>query len=107
MQIPLHPTAKTIIGGEEKEGLIFKLPTADGVNKIVKQWVKDAGITKHITWHCARLSFSVLLQDEGVNTATVAGMLGHTSTKQVENTYKRYRVHIGRKAIQKLPSPEL
>jgi integrase len=105
VHIPMHPTAQ-LIAGERKQGLIFNLPTADGANKILKQWVKDAGISKHITWHCARLSFSVLLQDEGVNTATVAGMLGHTSTKQVENTYKRYRIHIGRKAIQKLPSTE-
>jgi len=105
VHIPMHPTAQ-LVAGERKDGLIFNLPTADGANKILKQWVKDAGISKHITWHCARLSFSVLLQDEGVNTATVAGMLGHTSTKQVENTYKRYRIHIGRRAIQKLPSSE-
>jgi integrase/recombinase XerD len=105
VHIPMHPTAQ-LIAGERKQGLIFNLPTADVANIILKQWVKDPGISKHITWHCARLSFSVLLQDEGVNTATVAGMLGHTSTKQVENTYKRYRIHIGIRAIQKLPSAE-
>ena len=103
VEVPLHPIVKQLLG-ERKQGLIFNLPTADGANKILKDWCKAAKIEKHITWHCARLSFSVLLQDESVNAATVAGMLGHTTTRQVEETYHRYRVHIGKKAIDKLPT---
>jgi integrase len=103
LEIPLHPIAAAIVG-EHKTGLVFTLPTADGANKVIKKWCEDAGLEKHITWHCARLSFSVLLQDEGVNSATVAGMLGHTTTKYVESTYQPYRVHVGRKAIEKLPT---
>ncbi|TMI63635.1 MAG: site-specific integrase [Bacteroidetes bacterium] len=106
VEIPLHNITKLIIG-KPKTGLVFHLPSSNAANKILKKWCEDAGLEKHITWHCARLSFSVLLQDEGVNSATVAGMLGHTSTKYVETVYQRYRVHIGRKAIQKLPSTEL
>jgi integrase/recombinase XerD len=109
VEVPLHPIVTQLLG-ERKEGLVFQLPTADGANKVLKNWVTAAKIAKRITWHCARLSFSVLLQDESVNTATVAGMLGHTTTRQVEETYYRYRVHIGKKAIAKLPggsfSPE-
>lgn len=105
VEIPLHPIAKAILG-QRKRGLLFRLPTANGANKILQEWTTAAGVIKHITWHCARLSFSVLLQDEGINTATVAGMLGHTSSKMVEVTYQRYRIQVGKKAIQKLPSPE-
>jgi len=86
VEVPLHSIVKQMLG-ERKQGLIFKLPTADGANKILKDWVRSAKIDKRITWHCARLSFSVLLQDESVNVATVAGMLGHTTTRQVEETY--------------------
>ncbi len=92
VEVPLHPIAKLLLSNK-KQGPIFKLPTANGANKVLKSWAQAAGIKKHITWHCARLSFSVLLQDEGVNVATVAGMLGHTSTRYVEETYKRYRIH--------------
>jgi integrase/recombinase XerD len=106
VEIPLHDIA-AIIAGEPKNGLVFRLPSHGGAIKILKKWCEDAGVHKHITWHCARLSFSVLLQDEGVNSATVAGMLGHTSTRYVETTYQRYRVHVGRKAIQKLPVADL
>lgn len=102
VEIPLHETAKKIMG-KRGSGLVFRLPSPEGANKMLKQWCVSAGIDKQITWHCARLSFSVLLQDENVNTATIAGMLGHTTTRQVEETYQRYRVRIGQRAIQKLP----
>jgi len=51
----------------------------------------DAGIEKHITWHCARLSFSILLQDAQVDNATVALLLGHTTSRYVNETYKRHQ----------------
>lgn len=102
LDLPLHPVASQILG-ERKEGLVFKLPTADGANKLLAKWCDDAGLNKHITWHCARHSFSVLLQDKGTDIATVAGMLGHTSTKYVHKTYKRYRKSNALEAINRLP----
>lgn len=103
LDLPLHPVALKILG-ERKTGLVFKLPTADGANKVLAKWCDDARLGKHITWHCARHSFSVLLQDNGIDVATVAGMLGHTSTKYVHKTYKRYRQVNALQAIQKLPN---
>lgn len=102
LERPLHKVAVEIIG-DRKEGLIFQLPTQDGANKLLQEWANDAGITKHISWHCARHSFSVLLQDSGVDAATVAGMLGHTSTKFVHKTYQRYKDTNGQMALNKLP----
>lgn len=103
LDLPLHPIARKILG-DRKSGLIFKLPTADGANKILGNWCDDAGLCKHITWHCARHSFSVLLQEKGTDIATVAGMLGHTSTKYVHKTYKRYKKNNALEAISKLPA---
>jgi integrase/recombinase XerD len=102
LERPLHEIAREIIG-ERKEGLVFYLPSADGANKLLQEWATDAGLEKHISWHCARHSFSVLLQDEGTDTATVAGMLGHTSTKFVHRVYQRYRHLNAVEAIQTLP----
>lgn len=102
LDLPLHPVAVKILG-ERKDGFVFRLPTADGANKILAKWCDDAGLGKHITWHCARHSFSVLLQDKGTDIATVAGMLGHTSTKYVHKTYKRYRRANAIDAINRLP----
>lgn len=111
--LTLHGIAKAILdkrkarfGGHLAEGIIFKLPTADGANKILGEWLADAKIGKHVTWSCARLSFSILLQDKRVDDATVALLLGHTSTKYVHSTYKRHRPKDQTEIIAQLPSPE-
>jgi site-specific recombinase XerD len=103
VEIPLHDIAKQVV---EKRGTgkVFDLPTQDGANLVLKTWVKNAGISKHITWHSLRHSMSVLLQDAGVAVATVAGLLGHTTSKYVHKTYQRYRPPAGEDAIKKLPS---
>jgi integrase len=109
--ITLHPIAQAILNKRKNrlsifEGSfkVFNLPSADGANKILGIWCNDAGIKKHITWNCARLSFSILLQDANVDAATVALLLGHTSTKYVNEIYKRYRPKNQMAIIQKLPS---
>lgn len=103
VEVPMHEVAKEIVkdGGQ---GRVFLLPTQDGANKILKGWVRSGGIDKHITWHSLRHSMSVLLQDAGVAVATVAGLLGHTSSKYVHKTYQRYRRNEGEEAVKKLPS---
>lgn len=105
VEVPLHDIARQVVStpGRPNEK-VFDLPTQDGANKVLKAWVKSAGINKHITWHSLRHSMSVLLQDAGVAVATVAGLLGHTSSKYVHKTYQRYRRDAGEDAIKKLPS---
>jgi integrase len=117
VELTLHPIAGRILGNRKKlaevrgggasEGkLIFSLPTADGANKAVSNWVARAGIGKYITWSCARLSFSILLQDANTDTATVALLLGHTTTRYVNETYKRHRPKNQAETIAKLPAAE-
>ncbi len=111
--ITMHPVAKTMIDrrrarvqGEMEKKKIFALPTANGANKILKEWVRLARIDKPVTWSVARLSFSILLQEKLVDTATVALLLGHRTTKYVNDTYKRHRPKDQQEVIAKLPSPE-
>jgi integrase len=85
---------------------IFSLPTADGANKAIRNWVKRAGIDKDITWSCARLSFSILLQDANADAASVALLLGHTTTRYVNETYKRHSPKDQSAIIAKLPDAE-
>jgi site-specific recombinase XerD len=85
---------------------VFQLPTNDGCNKVLQQWVKSAGIDKYIPWSCTRLSFSILLQDKKVDLATVAYLMGHTTTEHVFKTYKRYRPADQTASVSTLPAPE-
>lgn len=90
-----------------RHGLVFNLPSQDGCNKVLEQWVGFTRIRKHITWSCARLSFSILLKDKNVDDATIAYLLGHTTTEQVQKTYRRYRPKNQVETISNLPSPDL
>ena len=69
-------------------------------------FLKATGIKKNITWSCARLSFSILLQDRNVDDATIAYLMGHATTGQVRKIYKRHRPKSQQEAIGYLPSPE-
>jgi integrase len=111
--LTLHPIAKAIlekqkdkISKRKKDSTrVFIIPCHDGANKALEGWMKAAGINKHITWSCARLSFSVLLQDKNVDKATVAYLMGHTTSELVDSTYKRHSPKDQTEAISKLPSP--
>ncbi len=103
--VPLHPKALAILEAIPKGNptdKVFKLPGANGANKAVKGWVKNAGMTKHLTWHSARHYVSVMLQLKGVDPQTVAGIMGHASTEHVMKTYKRYVTSAAIVAINKL-----
>jgi integrase len=111
--LTLHPIAKAILEKRQKaisDGAIadkvFRLPSNNGCNYALVDWTEAAGIEKHITWSCFRLSFSILLQDKNVDDATVAYLLGHTSTKYVNRTYKRHRPKDQSSVIAQLPTPE-
>jgi integrase len=45
-----------------------------------------------------------LLQQKGIDLATVTGMLGHTTIKYVQQTYKRYLQDTAKEPIKKLPT---
>lgn len=111
--LTLHPIAKQILeklriksSVANRANKVFCMPSQNGANKILKQWMGYAGIDKHITWSCARLSFSILLQDKNVDDATVAYLLGHTTTEQVQKTYKRHRPKDQSVSISHLPAPD-
>ena len=63
---------------------VFKLPHYNICNLYLRKWVKEAGIKKKITWHCARHSFAVNVLTKGANIKTVSSLLGHTSIKMTE-----------------------
>ncbi|GAB3950111.1 site-specific integrase [Spirosoma harenae] len=53
-------------------------------NKILKQWVKDAGITKPITFHSFRHTYATLQISLGTDIYTVSKMLGHRELKTTQ-----------------------
>ena len=54
------------------------------INNTIRDWVADAGISKRITFHCARHTFATLLISADTNLFVVSKLLGHRSIKTTE-----------------------
>lgn len=63
---------------------IFPLPSYKKCLIELQKWVDEANINKHITWHCARHSFSFNILKKGATQKTLSRLLGHSSTKHTE-----------------------
>lgn len=85
--VPLNDTLIRLIGEPSDDNFdeqVFKLPHYNICNLYLRKWVKEAGLKKKITWHCARHSFAVNVLTKGANIKTVSSLLGHTSIKMTE-----------------------
>ena len=108
--IPLNDGLISIIGHpsspDNTDEVIFKLPSHTMCLKALRHWTARAGITKHITWHCARHSFAVNILNNGANIKTVASLLGHSGLKHTEK-YTRAVDKLKEDAINSLPKLKL
>jgi integrase/recombinase XerD len=107
VNMKLHATAMFILGESgKKDELIFRLPSHTACLKDLKKWVENAGIDKHITWHCARHSFGTNLIFHGADINTASNLLGHASLKYTQR-YAHVVKSMKEKAIDNLPKIEL
>ena len=108
--IPINDMLLEIIGPKPDDAtdntLIFPLPSMESCLHSLRYWVEQAGIKKHITWHCGRHTFGTQLLANGANIKVVADLLGHSSLKYV-NTYVRAVDEQKKKALDSLPKIEL
>ncbi len=63
--------------GERGEGLVFKGLKRTMIYAQLRKWIAEAGIDKHITFHCFRHTFAVLQLSKGASIYTVAKMMTH------------------------------
>lgn len=104
--IPLNEGLIKLIGSpknpDNRDEVIFTLPSYSSCLSGVKHWMKQAGINKHISWHCARHSFAVNTLNNVANIKTVASLLGHSGLKNTEK-YTRAVDSLKQDAINSLP----
>lgn len=76
-----------LLCGDRLDGdrLVFEgLPSPSWISKPLERWIKSAGITKHITFHCFRHTFATLQLANGTDIYTVSKMLGHTNVRTTQ-----------------------
>ena len=62
----------------DSDRLIFEgLQDPSWISRPIARWVEEAGITKHITFHCFRHTYATLQLTSGTDIYTVSKMLGH------------------------------
>ena len=105
--INLNENSIQIIGKAGKRNdFVFKLPSHTACIKDLKVWCKKAGITKKITWHCARHSFATNIIFYGSDVNSASSLLGHSSLAYTQR-YLRVVESLKEKAVQNLPSINL
>lgn len=79
--VPLSENAISVLPSKRENtetDSVFDLPKESTIRKVLKKWVSDSGIDKHITFHQARHTCATLLLNSGVDIYTVKEILGHT-----------------------------
>lgn len=84
--LPISEQAFSLCGEpQEPERHIFEgLTGSSWISRPLKKWMKAAGITKNITFHCSRHTFATLQLENDTNIYTVMSMLGHTNVKTTQ-----------------------
>lgn len=79
--IDINPQAAELMGERRGDNdAVFVGFREDGNDRRhLFKWLERAGITKRITFHCARHTFAVMMIDLGADIYTVSKLLGHRS----------------------------
>lgn len=81
---------------------VFRLYTYTYSLKLLEELVKEAGINKHITFHCGRHSFITNIILTGANIKTASELAGYSTIRHTEK-YVHLVDGLKLKAVNRLP----
>jgi len=85
--LPLSAEARRFMperGNKKPQDLVFKLPKRVTTQCDIRTWVKRAGLTKKISFHCARHTFATLALTQGADLYSISKLLGHTNVQTTQ-----------------------
>jgi integrase len=88
--------------GNPKVRVFTGLKYSSYMNVELQKWMMRAGITKDITFHCARHTFAVLQLTKGTSIYTLSKLLGHSELKTTQVYAKVEDVTI-KEAVNRIP----
>lgn len=93
LYLPLNMMARKWLNEPEEKNLNDKVFKGLGVSfkEDMSTWMKDACITKKVSYHTSRHSFAVLALDAGVDLYTCSSLMGHASIENTQNWRERFK----------------
>jgi integrase len=83
--MPIPDDAFELLGSKVNENdKVFEGLKKWDVDRILPVWIANAGITKHITFHCFRHTYATLQISSGTDIFTISKMLGHKNVKTTQ-----------------------
>ena len=85
--LPLSAEARRFMperGNKGPQDLVFTLPKRVTTQCDIRTWVKRAGLTKKISFHCARHTFATLALTQGADLYSISKLLGHTNVQTTQ-----------------------
>jgi integrase len=84
--LPISDQAYSLLGesGQPGERVFPDLNYSQRLNRKLSDWMKRAGITKRITFHCFRHSFATIQLSLGTDIYTISKLLGHRELKTTQ-----------------------
>ncbi len=87
--IPISDEALQFIGySPEKTGLVFKGLKRSWTQHPMKEWIREAGITKNITFHSYRRTYATLQGAAGTDIRTIQSNMAHKSITTTQRYMK-------------------
>ena len=68
----------------DNDNVFARLPKGQYLNDLIKAWAKEAGLSKHVTFHTSRHTFATMLLTLGADLYTVSKLLGHANVKTTQ-----------------------
>ena len=102
--LDISEQARVYLGeqGNPDERVFIGLKYSSYMNVELTKWMMRAGITKDITFHCARHTFAVLQLTLGTEIFTLSKLLGHSELKTTQ-IYAKIIDEKKREAVNKIP----
>ncbi|MEH6746467.1 MAG: site-specific integrase [Maribacter arcticus] len=88
--------------GNPNDRIFIGLKYSSYMNVELSKWMMRSGITKDITFHCARHTFAVLQLTLGTEIFTLSKLLGHSELKTTQ-IYAKIIDEKKREAVNKIP----
>ncbi|RYG18337.1 MAG: site-specific integrase [Chitinophagaceae bacterium] len=83
--LPISDQTFNLLGDRQKDDeRVFPKLDYNKVRQFLSNWLGDAGITKHITFHSFRHTFATLQLSMGTDIFTVSKLLGHRDIKTTQ-----------------------